>query len=468
MNSTRIPKVGLLPLYLKLYDDILPERRSEFDGFVEAIGAAFESRGMTVETAPICCVTDEFDAAIQQCEAVGVDCLVTLHLAYSPSLESIDAMCRTDLPIVILDTTMDAAFGVDVSADRIMYNHGIHGVMDFASMLRRRGRAFEIVAGHYGDASTLDRATDLVRAGVASRSMRDSRVLRVGQAFAGMGDFAVAEQVLAERFGITIEQIGLDGLDAAIGAVTDEAVAAEVAADRGRYACELDDEVHTRSVRVGLGLRRLLESGGYAGFSVNFQAFDRGDRLADTMPFLEISKAMARGVGYAGEGDVFTASLVGGLARAFGAATFTEIFCPDWAGDSLFLSHMGEISPSVAGDKPRVFEKPFIFGGGRNPAVLTCAVKPGPAVFVNLAPGPDDSFTLIVAPVDVLPEDDSLDPAMHDTVRAWVRPRGSVVDFLEAYSRAGGTHHSALVLGDKAEAIAAFGRMSALDVVLIG
>ena len=217
MNSTRIPKVGLLPLYLKLYDDILPERRSEFDGFVEAIGAAFESRGMTVETAPICCVTDEFDAAIQQCEAVGVDCLVTLHLAYSPSLESIDAMCRTDLPIVILDTTMDAAFGVDVSADRIMYNHGIHGVMDFASMLRRRGRAFEIVAGHYGDASTLDRATDLVRAGVASRSMRDSRVLRVGQAFAGMGDFAVAQQVLAERFGITIEQIGLDGLDAAIG-----------------------------------------------------------------------------------------------------------------------------------------------------------------------------------------------------------------------------------------------------------
>ena len=59
--------------------------------------------------------------------------------------------------MVILDVTMDAEFGVGVSPDRILYNHGVHGVMDFASMLRRRGRAFEIVAGHAGDAALLHR-----------------------------------------------------------------------------------------------------------------------------------------------------------------------------------------------------------------------------------------------------------------------------------------------------------------------
>jgi L-arabinose isomerase len=129
---------------------------------------------------------------------------------------------------------------------------------------------------------------------------------------------------------------------------------------------------------------------------------------------------------------------------------------------------MGEISPAVAGDRPRVIAKPFFGGGSLDPAVLTCAAKPGPAVFVNLAPGPDDRFSLIVAPVEVLAEDASLDPAMRDVVRIWIRPQGRVVEFLEAYSRAGGTHHSALVLGDRAEAVAAFGRMSGLDVVRIG
>ena len=467
MTLQRVPKAGLLPFYLKLYDDLLPECRSGFDGFVGRIAAALETRGLAVQAAPVCRVADEFATAVRQFEADGVDCIVTLHLAYSPSLEAIEAFCATKLPIVILDTTMDADFGRSISPARIMYNHGVHGVMDFASMLRRRRRAFEIVAGHDADPRTMDRAADQVRAVIAAGALRGSRVVRVGNTFAGMGDFSVAEDVLSAKLGISVQQIGLDVLDAAVTNVTDAAVAKEVADDRKRFACALTDESHERSVRVGLGLRHIIEAGGYSGFSVNFQAFDRGGRPANTMPFLEISKAMGRGIGYAGEGDVLTAALVGALARAFGAVTFTEIFCPDWAGDTLFLSHMGEISPAVAGDVPRVIFKPFFGGGSLDPAVLTCAVKPGPAVFVNLTPGPDDTFSLIVAPVEVLAEDASLDPAMRDVVRTWVRPQGKVAPFLEAYSRAGGTHHSALVLGDRADAVAAFGRMSGLEGVRI-
>lgn len=462
------PRVGLLPCYLKLYDDLLPACRAGFDGFVERIAAALESRGIAVHTTPICRVAEEFSSAIAQCEQAGVDALMTVHLAYSPSLEVIDAACGTDLPLLLLDTTMDADFGIGVSPERIMYNHGVHGVMDFAAMLRRRRRPFDIVAGHVDDAAMMAAAADLVRAARAAAALRGSRVLRVGEAFAGMGDFAVEETVLARRLGIQAHQVGLEALDAAVQAVSEEEVAQEVAADRDRYACELTTEAHARAVRVGLGLRRLLDEGGYSGFSVNFQAFDRADRPANTMPFLEIAKAMGRGIGYAGEGDLLTASLVGALARAFGAVTFTEVFCADWAGDALFLSHMGEISPAVAGDVPRVLAKPFFSGGSLDPAMLTCAVQPGPAVFVNLAPGPDDTFSLLVAPVEVLAEDASLDPAMRDVVRAWVRPRGKVAEFLESYSRAGGTHHSALVLGDRADAIAAFGRMSGLEVVRLG
>ncbi len=462
------PRVGLLPCYLKLYDDLLPECRAGFDGFVERIAAALESRGVAAHTAPVCRVADEFATAIAGCERAGVDALMTVHLAYSPSLELIDAACATNLPLILLGTTMDVDFGIGVSPERIMYNHGVHGVMDFANMLRRRRRTFEIVAGHVDDAAMMDAAADLVRAARGVAALRTSRVLRVGEAFAGMGDFAVEEAVLAGRLGIQAHEVGIEALDAAIEAVSEEEVAQEVAADRGRYACDLTDEAHARSVRVGLGLRHLLDEGGYAGFSVNFQAFDRADRPANTMPFLEISKAMGRGVGYGGEGDVLTASLVGALARAFGAVTFTEIFCADWVGDALFLSHMGEISPTVAGDVPRVFAKPFFSGGSLDPAILTCAVQPGPAVFVNLAPGPDDTFSLIVAPVEVLAEDASLDPAMRDVVRAWVKPKAKVAEFLEAYSRAGGTHHSALVLGDRADAIAAFGRMSGIEVVRLG
>ncbi len=467
MTAPRQPKIGLIPFYLKLYDDLMPERLAHFDAFIGRIAAGLEARGIAVSIVPACRIASEFGAAVGTCEAEGVDAIVTLHLAYSPSLESVDAFCKSTLPLILLDTTMDADFGLGVKADRIMYNHGVHGVMDFACMLRRRGRAFEIVAGHDNNPGMLDRAAGFVRAAVAAREMRGTRALRVGPAFKGMGDFTVAETVLRGKFGLEIHEVGIDKLDAAVATVTDAAVEAELAEDRARFDCEPENPAHRRAVRIGLGLRSLLEEVGYGAMSVNFQAFDGTDRPASTMPFLEISKAMARGTGYGGEGDVLTAALVGALARAFEAVTFTEIFCADWSGNTLFLSHMGEISPAVAGDKPRVFSKPFFVKGVPDVAMLTCAVKPGPAVFVNLAPGPDDTFTLIVAPVTVLAEDATLDPAMRNTVRTWIRPQRPVAEFLDAYSRAGGTHHSALVLGDQAEAIAAFGRHLEVEVVMI-
>lgn len=467
MTPKKQPTLGLLPFYLKLYDDIMPDIRNGFNAFTQRIIDGFKARGMVVSIAPICRIASEFEAALKAFEAEGVDAVVTLHLAYSPSLESIDAFCKSTLPLILLDTTLDASFGVDVKADRIMYNHGVHGVMDFACMLRRRGRAFDIVAGHDGDTRLLDRAAALVRGGVAAREMRGTRALRVSSAFQGMGDFMVDESVLRKRFGLAIHQIGIEVLDAAVAAVPDAAVEEELKSDQQRFNCEGDIATHRRSIRIGLGLRRLLDDGKYGAMSVNFQAFDGTDRPASTMPFLEISKAMARGIGYGGEGDVLTAAMVGALARAFGAVTFTEIFCADWAGNTLFLSHMGEISPAVAGEKPRVFGKPFFVKGVPDVSVLTCAVKPGPAVFVNLAPGPNDTFTLIVAPVTVLAEDDRLDPLMRDTVRTWIKPQRPVADFLEAYSRAGGTHHSALVLGDVAEAIVAFGKHLGIETLMI-
>jgi len=467
MSSAKTIKAGMLPFYLKLYDEALPELRDGFNGFMQRISEALEMRGVTVQCAPICRVSGEFKEAVHQFEEDGVDCIITLHLAYSPSLESIDAFCASTLPIVILDLCMDEAFGPSVDPERLMYNHGVHGVMDFASMLRRRRRAFDIVAGHDANPKTLDRAVELIRGAVAAQALQKSRVLRVGEAFAGMGDFSVDEAVLAERLGIHVEQVDLDALDASVETVPDTAVAKELAEDNERFACDIDAADHARSVRVGLGLRHLLAEGGYTACSVNFQGFVRADRPADTMPFLEISKAMGRGMGYAGEGDVLCAALVGALAQAFDAVTFTEVFCADWKGGTLFLSHMGEISTSVADETPRVISKPFFIGGSFDPAVLTCPVKPGSAVFVNLVPGPDNSFSLIVAPVEVLAEGDELHPAMRDVIRIWIRPQLEVGAFLEAYSRAGGTHHSALVLGDHIEAICAFGRMSAMDIVQI-
>lgn len=451
---TRKARVGLLLLYLKLYDDALPEMRKGFKPFIRNVTNAFAAAGTEVVVSPVCRVRKEFERAVAFFEKKDVDLLVTLHLAYSPSLEAADALAATALPILLLDTTMDYSFGRDVDPDRILYNHGIHGVQDLASVLRRRGKPFRIIAGHVSNSPVLARAADAARAAFAAKVLRRTKALRVGESFKGMGDFAVDETTLEKALGISVDEIDADDLAADVRSVTDVEVDREMRRDARRFEVRAEKDVLRRSVRVSLGLRKRLEAGGYNAFSLNFLAFDSGKGPVNTVPFLEASKAMERGVGYAGEGDILTAALVGALSAAFGRTTFTEIFCPDWKGNSIFLSHMGEMNPEVAAGKPLLVEKPFPFTKALNPAVITGCPAPGPAVFVNIAPGPDATFDLIVSPVEVL--GDAETPEMRQSIRGWIRHRLGVERFLEEYSRAGGTHHSALVLGEKAEAIETF------------
>jgi L-arabinose isomerase len=455
------PKIGLLPLYIALYDESLPELRHAFDDFRADIERGFARQGIAVVPAPICCVKSEFATALARFREEAVDCIVTLHLAYSPSLESAELLASMPLPVLMLDVTPDDDFGLDVDPQKLLYNHGIHGVQDLSAMLRRLKKDYWIVAGHLSDPTVMMRAADIVRGAGAAGALAGTHALRIGPSFAGMGDFAVEPEVLQRRLEITVKEIGLDALETDVLEVDDATLEAEMAQDREQFDAEIDSAVHARSVRLGLGLRRYLEKGAFSAFSMNFLAFDRAEGPVSTVPFLECCKAMARGIGYAGEGDVLTASLVGALAAGFGDTSFTEMFCPDWAGNTVFLSHMGEFNPAIAAGKPRLYEKDYPFTAAQNPAALACAPQPGPATLVNLSPGPDETFRLIITPVELL--NDGTHPDLVQWVRGWFRPPLPTAAFLETYSRLGGTHHCAITLGHHVEGMLAFARMAGME-----
>lgn len=448
------PKVGLLPLYLKLYDDTMPQLREEFDRFLSGLVKRLELHNLEVEIAQVCRIHAEVATAVRRFESVHVDLVITVHLAYSPSLESADILAKSSLPLLMLDTTMDYEFSQHTDPARLMFNHGVHGVQDLASVLRRMSKRFVIVAGHADDVEMFERTARFARGAAAARQLRTTKALRIGETFKGMGDFAVDDELLRERLGIQVTQIGIEPLEKAARSVKADDIEEEIRRDKETYEVTAPDEVHRRSVRVGLALRAVLDTGQFNAFSMNFLLFNSGDGPLDTVPFLEASKAMSRGIGYAGEGDVLTASLIGALQRSIGTTTFTEIFCPHWKQGGLFISHMGEVNPLVSADKPLLCEKDFPWTGARNPSILACAPRNGPAVLVNLAPGPENTFGAILAQVDVNP--DAKGSAFKEWVRGWLTPRTPLPQFLESYSLAGGTHHCALVLGDVMDELHAF------------
>ena len=86
-------KVGYLPLYIKLYDDSNPHYRDPMVDYMHMLIKMLESQGLEVVLADeVCRIKPEFDRAAKKFNDAGVSAVITQHLAYSPSLESIEAL----------------------------------------------------------------------------------------------------------------------------------------------------------------------------------------------------------------------------------------------------------------------------------------------------------------------------------------------------------------------------------------
>lgn len=443
-------RIGILPFWLKLYDDTAAEARPRIEAFVRAIVGAFGSRGVSAAAAPVCRLGKEFAAAVKRMERDGVEAIVTLHLGYSPSLESIDALARTRLPVLVLDTTPAWSYGPTQDPGELIYNHGIHGVQDLCNLLLRRGKPFLIEAGHWERSDVIDRVVRLLPAARMAAVMGRGRVGLLGTPFTGMGDFRTTPAKLKATVGGTVKALESEMLRSLLAGVRAPDIEAELAEDRRRFdGTEAAADAHRRSVKMGLALRRWIERERLSAFTFNFLDMRKRDGHP-TVPFLEASKAMARGVGYAGEGDVLTALLVAAVASAAPATTFTEMFCPDWQNGTVYLSHMGEVNWRLLEGRGRLREMSYGYSPTDNPAMVVGRLRPGRVVLVNLAPVSDRGYRLVLAPAAVLPVEG--EDRMAESVHGWFRPPLPLPEFLESYSRLGGTHHLAMCYAESGAA----------------
>lgn len=461
-------KVGYLPFYIKLYDDSNIKWREPVVAYMNKLIKMIEKQGIEVVPADeVCRVKPEFEAAAAKFNADDEICaVITQHLAYSPSLESIEALKSLKAPVIVFDTTPDLELiKYAETEDRIMNNHGIHGVQDMCNMLKRSGVPYELCVGHASTPGVLDELCGYIRGAYAAKCFKTARIGMVGGEFEGMGDFRITDKEYEEKIGVKTVKMTKADTEKYLSQIKDEEVNAELEYDKKNYSVKIENtENYKASVRSGLAVRKWMEAEKLDGVTVNFLHTDESG--LPKMPFVECCKVMERGQGYAGEGDNLTAGLVASLIKAFPDTTFTEMFCPDWKENTVLLSHMGEMNPRLTENKPCITDKPFNYNSCGDTVSLNGCFKSGDAVLVNLAPSAD-GFTLILAEVELV-QSGTTDAAYKNEVRGWLKHAYlTLPEFLKEYSMAGGTHHSALVYGADVSALEAFGGFMGFDVEII-
>ncbi|MBQ1250153.1 MAG: hypothetical protein IIY00_00940, partial [Clostridia bacterium] len=379
-------KVGFLPLYIKLYDDSNgPAYRAPMERYMNMAVNMLETQGIEVVMADqVCRIAPEFEAAAAKFNAEDVDAVITMHLAYSPSLESIEALMKLKAPIIVFDSTPDyeliksAAF-----KGKIGPNHGIHGVQDMCNLLKRNGVPYYICAGHALHSEVIAELAGMCRAAAVKKAYQTMKIGSVGGSFTGMGDFLISDERYKSDIGAEVLYMTPEVVAEYMAKVTDEEVAAEIAEDAAKYDVKVTwEEEYKAATKSGLAVRKWMEEKGIGSVTCNFLTMDICG--LPKMPFPECCKVLERGQGYAGEGDVLTAGLVGSLFAAYPATTFTEMFCPDWEQDVILMSHMGESNPNLAQWKPVLCNKAFNYNScGNTVGIYTCA-RQGDATIVNL------------------------------------------------------------------------------------
>ena len=447
-------KTALVPLYLKLYEDVAPEIKNKLLPMAECAAEMLrESSDVTV--LPVTCTPDDVKYAEEVIKNQNVDCVVTLHLAYSPSLLSAGMFASLAKPILILDTTFDEGFGA-MSGDYLLKNHGIHGVMDFASVLRSMGVPYTICAGYYKDEDFRKKLRESMKLLLAAVRYKNQKIAITGKPFDMMGDFAVDPDMLHSAFGHTVYELAEGEIVSMMQEIPAKEVDAAFGAEILQYAFNGNAENLKTNIRQYFAFEKIFAQNSITAYTMNFNDFYK-----TPVPFYAINHFMKNAVGYAGEGDILTASLGAPLNILSEKAFFSEFFCPDWKKSLLIMSHMGETDPRFARQGTTVtIEEKIALGKSMPSYYYKFEAQPMEMTFVTWTKNPDGSLRLLAGLLDCVQSAVFEDFGAPHFV---ARPKIELSEFLKIYSENGGAHHIYAAAGNILSRLCEFAHMTGID-----
>ena len=393
---------------------------------------------------------------------------------FSPAKMWIAGLDALQKPFVQFHTQFNAEIPWStIDMDFMNLNQTAHGGREFGFIGARMRLARKIVVGHWQDEEVLARLDVWLRAAAAWHDAQGAKFARFGD---NMREVAVTEgnKVSAQKvFGYSVNGYGVGDLVAVMNEVSETAVADLVAIYEESYvvAPRLQPDGEQRqslfeAARLELGIRTFLEAGGFKGFTTTFEDLHGLAQL----PGLACQRLMADGYGFGAEGDWKTAALLRAMkvmgAGLEGGTSFMEDytyhFSPD--GDKVLGSHMLEICPSIAADKPSLEIHPLGIGGKDDPVRLVFDSQTGPAINASIV-DMGNRFRLIVNPVEVVPTDEPL-PKLPVARALWI-PEPNLKVGAAAWILAGGAHHTGFSLSVTIEHMADFAEIAGIEYLLI-
>jgi L-arabinose isomerase len=419
---------------------------------------------------PVLTTPDEVRALCREANASAqcIGLVLWMH-TFSPAKMWIAGLNALAKPFLHLHTQFNRELPwSSIDMDFMNLNQAAHGDREFGFITARLKLARKVVVGYWQDPETVSEVAAWTRAAAGWHESQHLKVARFGD---NMREVAVTEgnKVSAEaQLGYSVNGYGVGDLVERMNQVSDAEVDRLVAEYREAYSIAAE---HDRpdalkvAAKIELGLRGFLVEGGFGAFTDTFQDLHGLGQL----PGIATQRLMADGFGFGGEGDWKTAALVRTMkvmAQGMeGGTSFMEDYTYDFSGTPKVLgSHMLEICPTIAADKPSLQVHPLGIGGKADPVRLVFTAPSGPAIVASMV-DMGDKFRLIVNEVDVIQPEQAL-PKLPVARAVWV-PKPNLKVAAAAWIYAGGAHHTGFSQALTLEHMEDFAEIAGVELIVI-
>ena len=394
------------------------------------------------------------------------DCagIITFCHTFSPSKMWINGFAMLQKPWLHFHTQFNESIPNEaIDMDYMNLHQSAHGDREHGFIGARMRIPRAVVAGYWKDPAVQAKIADWQRAAIGALFSRSLKIVRFGD---NMREVAVTEGDKVEaqiRLGWQVNTWAVGDLVREMDKVTDAEIDALVREYEELYTLATDNIESVRyQAREEIAIERILVREGAHAFSNTFEDLYGSKQL----PGLATQHLMSKGYGFGAEGDWKTAGMTAIVKAMYpdGKTSFMEDYTYDYKHELILGSHMLEVCPTIAADKPRIEVHKLGIGGREAPARLVFEGSAGQAKVLSLIDA-GGRMRLIVQ--DITCEKPFQSMPNLPVARTMWRPAPSFLEGLECWIIAGGAHHTVLSYDISDETVRDFARIMGVELVCI-
>ncbi len=493
------PKVGLFSIGLAAYWPQFEGLEARLEGYARFVAQKLAAMGVeVVDTGMV----DDYGKALaagDRFRAEDVDLAVCFITTYATSSQVVPAVQRLGRPVLILNLQPTAQLVyAETGTGEWLANCQACCVPEIACAFERCGIDFHTVTGllgletqtpgalaneqtasHPAARKAWAEVEDWIAAVTVQRALSRTRFGFLGHTYPGMLDMYSDFTQLTGTFGLHVEVLEIEDLEACI----EEATEAQLSRKRQKMesfftlaeanpndpiSLPPDQESFDHACQVAVGLDHLVKKFDLGALSY----YHRG---VEGKPYAALSASMipglslltARGIPCSGEGDLKNAVAMKAMDLLGAGGSFTELYAMDFDESFILMGHDGPFHLGIADGKPTLRRLGTYHGKVGSGLSVEATVRQGPVTIFGLTQRRDGKMKMMLSEGWCLPGETLRIGNTNSRLRFTAQPDDAfdVADWMNRWAAEGPTHHVALGVGHRAGALAKLGGLLGLPVV---